>query len=54
MKIGFEQLKKMNVEEIQKIEDIYLQLPETAFKLTYQKPKQNFAEELVEELKNER
>lgn len=56
MEIGFEQLKDMKLQDIKKIEDVYSELPETGFKMSYNNPeaKQKSAEDLVEEILNDK
>jgi len=51
MNINFEQLKNMKIKEINEIEKVYSSLPECGFKMNYQKTQENFAEELINNLK---
>ncbi len=54
MSIGFENLKEMSIGEIKDIEGKYSKIPEGRFKMAdkiIENKKDNFAEELVEDLK---
>ena len=55
MNIGFEAImKKETIKDLQELELDYSKLPETGFKLTYNKKQEsNFAEKLIEELGDE-
>ena len=48
--INFEQLKEMDVAKANEIEEQVSNLPE-GFKIQYQKPVENYAEKLIEDLK---
>ena len=48
--INFEQMKNMNVEDLNQMELQFSKMPE-GFKLKFQKPVENYAEKLIEDLK---
>ena len=50
--LNFKQMaEKESVKDLKKLEEEYPELPETGFKMTYKKKKdENYAEKLVEEL----
>ncbi len=48
--INFEQIKEMDVAKLNEIEEQVSKLPE-GFKLIYKKPEENYAENLLEDLK---
>jgi len=50
VKIGFENLKEMKIEDIRKIEKIYTKIPEGRFKMVSKKKKKKSAQQIINEL----